>query len=284
MYIDKDLILATAEVPPNAGVAPGGLGAASVTLALDVGRTHSVAGLVVSDPSVSELELEIQIDTSFVAAEPTTDADVTVAFELVSMPIALSLLTNATTSGKDTSIAGVVITDVGNTFTIVGHGLKAGTPIYLNAIATTTGLLIDTMIYVSSAGLADDTFVVALTRAAAIDGTGTVVLTTDGTCEVQFLPFIHASTGQIPFAALQAGARYVARVSPYSIEATSDTDSGSAKGKALDPGFLPIAYRFLALRVLSTEGGMGTVGRYTVNLGVNMQSGQRHFGSGFEVK
>ena len=278
MYTDKGLILASEEAPPNGGALPGGLGAASVTLAYDLATAHDVAGTIISDPSVSDLELEITVDTSFVGAEPTTDADVTVTFELVSMPIALSLLTNATTSGKDTSIAGVVATDSGNTFTIAGHGLQVGTPFYLNALGTTSTPAIDTILYVSSAGLATNTFVCALTRANAIAGASTQAIDANGTCEVQFLPFIHATTGQIPFSALQAGARYVAKVQPYSIEASSKVTHGSAPGRATSNlGWLPTANRYLALRVLTTEGGAGTAGRYTANLGVNMQSGQRHY-------
>ena len=75
MILDQGIILATAEVPPNAGVVPGGLGAASVTLALDITGTHaSVPGRIMGDV-LSDMELVIDITTSFVAAEPTTDAE-----------------------------------------------------------------------------------------------------------------------------------------------------------------------------------------------------------------
>ena len=57
MYTDKGLILATAEAVANAGASPGGLGEASVNLAYDLATSHDVAGVVISDPSVSDLEL-----------------------------------------------------------------------------------------------------------------------------------------------------------------------------------------------------------------------------------
>lgn len=281
MITDNFLALATAEAPPNAGASPGGLGEASVNLALDLGTSHDVAGIVRSDPGVSEVEMEIQVDTSFTAAEPT-EGDGFFTFELVSMPILLSKLSDGSggaTDGKRTHIAGVVTTIATDTFTVTAHGLLPGTPIYLSALATTTGLSTNTIYYVAANGLAADTFKICTTRAAALDSSGTVVdlLTGNGTATVEFYPFIHASTGRIPMAALQAGARFAVRLSPYSIDATAATAYGSAAGKpTTNPGFLPICGRYLALQV-RPENCSSTVGRYTASLGINMQSGQRHF-------
>ena len=83
-------------------------------------------------------------------------------------------------------------------------------------------------------------------------------------------------------AALQAGARYVARVSPYSLEGTTDNAYGSAKGKATNEGYLPVCGRYLALQV-RPDSGSSSVGAYNANLAVNTQSGQRHFPTAYEV-
>lgn len=279
MYTDTGLILATAEVPPNAGAIPSALGAASVTAAIDLAATHPVAGVVISD-MLSDMELDVTVTESFVDAEPTTDADVTVTFEVVSMPILLSKLADATTSGKILS-SSVTATATGDFINLVGHGLLPGTPIYIDTIEDIVGPTADTVYYVNALNMGADKFTVALTRQVAIDG-GTVVSITTGTtsaASITFFPYIHASTGQIPFSALQAGARYVAKVNPYSIAGDSNNAWGSGTGQASsNKGWLPIPNRYLALRVVYTEdGSAGTDGRYTANLGVNMQSGHRHY-------
>jgi hypothetical protein len=77
--------------------------------------------------------------------------------------------------------------DTGDTFTITAHGAPNGTPFYLTALATTTGVAINTLYYV--VGTAANTFQAALTP-----GGSAVALTTNGTATVVFRRFVSAVT------------------------------------------------------------------------------------------
>jgi hypothetical protein len=69
--------------------------------------------------------------------------------------------------------------DSGDTFTITAHGAPNGTPFYLTALATSTGIAINTLYYV--VGTATNTFQAALTP-----GGAAVAITTNGTATVVF--------------------------------------------------------------------------------------------------
>lgn len=75
----------------------------------------------------------------------------------------------------------------GNTFTIDAHGAPNGTPFYLTALATTTGIETGKLCYV--VGTATNTFQAALTP-----GGSPVVLTTNGTATVVFYRYVSAIT------------------------------------------------------------------------------------------
>ena len=104
MYTDNGLRLATAEVTPNAGASPGGLGAASVTLGLDLsGLTQNLRAA--NDPGGGQrLQLSVNVTTTVTSATFAS----TLELQLVSIPIVATLLTNATTSGKTLTITGLM--------------------------------------------------------------------------------------------------------------------------------------------------------------------------------
>lgn len=292
-FTDNGLLLAgsysagvlTGEALPNAGVAPGGINDVSETLAIDLGYDHSVAGISISDPGVSEVELAVTVTKDFTATEPV-DGNAFYDFRLVSMPLPLAKLTDATTLGKLTSaqvtsdFTGGVVEDM---FTLTAHGLLTGTPFYFSEIGTlTTAPVADKVYYVIRTNA--DVFQIALTRADALAGTAVAGMAgTDDTITMEFFPFIHATTGPIPMAAMQAGARFVARLQPYTVDATTDNTYGSGKGKsATYPGYTPVAGRYLALQTVVT-GGSGAAGLITATLAVNAQSGQRHFPTAYQI-
>jgi hypothetical protein len=198
MITDNGLRLATAEVTPNGGAAPGGLGAASVTLALDPSGVGAQIRRAFADiGSGRKIGLNINITTGFTCA--TFGA--TLELQLVSIPILASALTNAATSGKLLSLAAVLTaaTDTvstGASGSLVGHGLPTGTPVFLTSLATTTGVANNTIYYVIANGL--DTFQLATSLANALAGTAIDLLTGDGTAVVNFIPTVHASTGALP--------------------------------------------------------------------------------------
>lgn len=197
MYTDNALRLATAEVTPNGGASPGGLGALSVTLGLDLsGLTQNLR--VFNDPGAGkQLQMAVNVNTTVTSGTFAS----TLELQLVSIPIVASLLTNATTSGKTLTITGVV-TDIADadatladTLVIVGHGLPIGTPIHLTTIATTTGISTGTWYYVVPSTV--DRFHLATTLANAIAGTFVDLTGGDGTVVVNFLPTVHATTGTL---------------------------------------------------------------------------------------
>jgi hypothetical protein len=69
--------------------------------------------------------------------------------------------------------------DTGDTFTISSHGAPNGTPFHLTALATSTGVAINTVYYV--VGTATNTFQAALTP-----GGAAIAITTNGTATVVF--------------------------------------------------------------------------------------------------
>lgn len=106
-------------------------------------------------------------------------------------------VTMANTSGISTGdiVAGAGVSagqaattqDTGDTFTISNHGAPNGTPFYLTALATTTGVVTNKLYYV--VGTAANTFQAALTP-----GGSAVALTTNGTATVVFYRYVAAIT------------------------------------------------------------------------------------------
>lgn len=193
MITENGFRLATADVTPNAGAAPGGIGATSATKVIDTSGVNSF--LRTFNDFGQNMKLAFSVNTAFACG--TFGA--TLEFQLVSLPILASKLTNATTTGKRTHIAAVV-TDIADadplladTFIVTGHGLPVGTPVYLSALATTTGVSTNTIYYVIPTTA--DRFQLALSMANAIAGTKIDLLTGDGTATIEFIPTIHASSG-----------------------------------------------------------------------------------------
>jgi hypothetical protein len=286
---------------PNDGEAPGGLIEESVDIydpdgdGIDLGSEHVEAGLVINDLASSEMELDLQVDTSFTGVEPTV-GNVSVEFALVSLPIALSKLAEATTSGKRTHITGLS-SNTNDTITgITAHGLSAGTPVYFSAVGTSIGIVVNQLYYVAANGMTADAFKLAANRADAIDPAGTVIVISTGSAgnvTLEFYSYVHATTGRINLATLQANSRYVVRVQPWAVFATAQSVKqfagavsqayGSGKGRtSSNPGYIPVPGRYLAVQMLCS-GTVGTGGAFTITLGTNAQSGARHFPSGFSV-
>tara|TARA_Y100000593_G_scaffold91766_1_gene181502 strand:- start:622 stop:1473 length:852 start_codon:yes stop_codon:yes gene_type:complete len=276
MYIDKNLILATSEAPPDAG-AVASLGADSVALGIDLAHDHTSCGIGISELSSSEMELEIQIDTSFgIAANLTCD------FQLVSLPI-MSGLANATTEGKHTNVVTGTVAYADDLVDISSHGLPLGTPCYFSAGSGGSGLATNTIYYTTEHSDDGNSFKLATTFANAVAGTAINHGSADFTgSTLEFIPYIHASTGPISGAFLNAGNRFTARCQPFSMgpspasvipnatSQTSLTPYGVSGG-----GLAPTPGRYLALRYDGTT--LGTDGRISAHLAINTQEGQKYF-------
>jgi len=207
MITDDGLRLATAEALnlQNAGDASpaasigGVIGDDSATLALDEDGLTPALRIARDIGAGQRLDLAIQCTVSPITAG---GHDSTMEIQLISMPILASVLDAGTTEGQLHSIAGVatdvtggvaedVMTDPG----LVAHGLATGTPVFLSALATTTVLAVDRIYYVIVVDA--DTISVATTLANAVAGTQVEFGVGDGTCTLNFLPTVHASTGTI---------------------------------------------------------------------------------------
>lgn len=224
MITDNGLRLATAEVTPNGGASPGGLGAASVSLALDESGLTTRIRTFRDIGAGQTISLAFNVTTAFTCS--TFGA--TLEFQLVSLPIAASLLTNATTSGKALWLNSVPLDiadgdpDLADTLTIVGHGLPLGTPIHLSNLVTTTGVATSTIYYVVPTTA--DRFKLATSLANAIAGTTIDLQTGDGTATVNFIPTIHGASGLLPLynagvptnqGPLRAGTRFHVPIRPH---------------------------------------------------------------------
>lgn len=306
MLFDDGIILATNEAPPNQGAIPGGLGEDSVNLAVDLGvvqgnRYGEAGTVVISDLGAAEMELEIQVDTSFSAVEPVTGNGYA-EFAVVSLPLALSLLSDGAGGASDGKLTSALVSLTDTTDLVedlTGHGLAPGTPVYISDLdgAVIVGYAANQRAYVSANGMTANAFKLAATRAAALDPAGAVLDITTSNVGVgavlEFQVYVHATTGRVPLDCLQAGAVFVARTMPWSVYRTADSSvpyagavgvpHGSSKGQAgINPGFLPVPGRYLALQVLAYA-ALGTAGRYSANLGVNAHGGVRHSHSAFQV-
>ena len=277
MKIDTLLTLATEEVVAGAGA--GGIGEDSETLAFDTGTSHDW-GLGISDLGTSHLELVMDVTTSFTQA-----ANVTLELQLISLPIALSKLTDTGSGvGKQTAITGLTVADGDDQFDVVGHNLPLAAPFYLSAGTGGTGLANNTQYFAVPDGA--DTFKAATSFANALAGTTVDQLSAARTgVAVQFQPYVHATTGPIPAPFLQAGNRFVARVQPgftgplgKSVVPTGQTVKqryGVGPGPVLSPG------RYLALRYVPSA-TMST-GAISANLALNAGGNLRHYPTAKEV-
>lgn len=194
MITDNGLRLATAEVTPNQGQAPGGLGEASVNLALDASGVTTQGRAFADIGGGQRLALAFNVTTAFTCA--TFGA--TLELQLVSLPLLASLLTDGSGGASDgkllsSVIPGTVATDL---FTLAAHNLPVGTPVYITALSTVTGPALNTIYYVIPTGV--DTFQIAASLADALAGTEVALGGTNGNVTFSFIPTIHASTGLLP--------------------------------------------------------------------------------------
>jgi len=299
MIADINLILATAEAVPNAGAAPGGLGGNTITdvadtpYTIDMLRADNPLGDGIDQLPTSELELDVTITTSFNVG-PNAMAE----FQLVSMPIDPTKLSAAGTSGRLTQLASAATTASDNSVTITGHGLALGTPVYLSALATTTGPSTNTLYY--AVPLSADKFGLATSLANAVAGTPLVSMSGNGSCTIQFFPYVHMTTGMIWGGFLNAGARFIGRavpgaiggggdhVAPYAgadalplgaqVQPSTSLGGGTGTATVAAPG------RFLVPRVFVFNASVSSAGRYSMALGVNAGSSQRNYPIGSRIK
>lgn len=199
MITDLGLRLATAEVTPNGGSAPGGLGPASVTLGLEPGGLTTALRSFASIGSGEQVVVAINIDTAF----ESDTFNSTMEFQLISLPIVATKLTNATTSGRTLTITGVTTNSTTDELTggtgggtLTGHELPLGTPLFLTSLATTTGIANSTIYY--AVPVSANAIKLATSLANALAGTTIDLLTGNGTATVNIIPTIHASTGGLP--------------------------------------------------------------------------------------
>lgn len=299
MIADSNLILATNELVPHGGAAPGGLGGNTITgvpatpYSIDMLRADNPLGDGIDQLPTSELELEVTITSSFSFGGVGTNA--MAEFQLVSMPIDPTKLQPATTSGRQTYLANAVTAASDDSVTIAGHGLPLGTPVYMSAQAS-SGLSLNTLYFVVP--LSADKFGLATSLANAV--AGTILNLTTGTCTVQFFPYVHMTTGMIWSGFLNAGARFIGRavpgaiggggdhVAPYAgadalplgaqVQPSTSLGGGTGTAAVAAPG------RFLVPRVFVFNAAVGTAGRYSMALGVNAGSSQRHYPIGSQIK
>lgn len=261
MITDIGLRLAAAEVTPGAGA--GGIGAASAALNLDLSSIGNALALrnMNSIGDGQKLMLDLAVTTSFACAGT---AITTMEFQLISMPIAASLLTNASGSGKKLARDAVGFLIATDEFTIAGHNLPLGTPIHLTNITGGPGnIAVDTVYYVVPTGA--NTFKLATSLANAVASTPTTIniITSNGDATVNFIPTVHASTGQLPMfntpinaSPLRSGSRIqvpirpLADLSPTAVTPTAQT-SKKPWGAGPDANLLAAnAQRYYHLRYL----------------------------------
>lgn len=293
MYQDTQLRLATAEVVPNAGAAPGGIGPdLAAAPYLPHGGIEGFLENAGDLAKASALAVSFDIDTAY---ESDTYGS-TLEFQVVSLPIEASLLDAATGTGQSLSIASVTLTDSTDAATIVGHGLPLGAPVYLTALNLTTGVADNVTYWVIP--IDADNFQLAASQADALAGTE-LPLTTNGTATVNFMPVVHASSGsigiygtegvlssvdhgfQIKFNPLQSGPGK--SVKPTIHAATPGTEDKQAFGSGPLPSVVAAAaHRHYYLRYVPA-GGVVTAGAVTVDLIYDASSSPQHHASGYEV-
>lgn len=291
MYTDIGLRLATAEsVATACNSGNDGLNEISINLGLDQSQLFGTKQI--DSDAFSAMELAIQVTTAFTSGTDNASSE----FQLVSLPIALSLLADGAggaADGKKLLVSGVAVTSATpGVFTINNHNLPLGTPIFLTSIATVTGISNNTVYFVVPASA--NTFSVATTFANALAGTLVATGTGAGTADVNFIPFVHATTGPILRPFLGAGAHYVARVQPYSMNQfpkVAAPFSGAlpqpygcaqavSSAGVVTPA--PRPYRYLALR--HKPSAAMTAGSITADLVLNGSNTKHYFPSLFEVR
>lgn len=311
MIIDNATIFATTEPLPNGAVAGGSgapisvfcgnvTGAAAATpITIDLAQSGNPLGIGYDEIGSSHFELGVQVTTSFT----TTSLLATVEFQLVSSPINPALLTSATTSGKLLSLASVVTNSTNDTFTINNHGLALGTPFYLSALATTTGLTTNTVLYYAVPTDANN-FKAATSLANAQAGTVVDMLTGNGTATVVFMPVIHATTGAIPTVFLKAGARFIGTTMRQTHSSFGKFTASYANGPVLPLGAMTIPStltgggigspanaismrapgRYLALVTVLAGANSDTTGRFSVQAAKNQANGLAFYPTGLDVR
>lgn len=235
MILDISTRLAASEVVPNAGAAPGGLGAFSVASGgLDFqGLTGSGLRTHIDIGAGQRLQMSVLVNTTVTSATFLA----TLELQLVSIPLNATLLTNAAGSGKTLAITGVAASVSADTLTIANHGLPLGTPIHFTSIVTTTGIAANTIYFVVPT--ADpNTFKVATTLANALAGIAVDLLTGDGTVTVNFIPTIHATTGLQPLPVYTAGRTIIAPLMPLAAAIDTSASAGQIATAAQRLGYL----------------------------------------------
>lgn len=291
MFVDTGLRLATAEVTPNGGAAPGGLGAASVALALDPsGLTTSLRSFA-DIGSGERLLLNFNVDTAFTCA--TFGA--TLEFQLVSLPINATLLTSAATSGKTLTITGLTVPAATDVVTVAGHGLPLGTPVYFSAGAGGTGLAQNTIYY--TVPVDANTFKLAASLANALAGTTIDQTVADfAAATLVFIPTIHAASGLLPLynvgtptnqgplrlrTQFQIPIRPLATLLPKQALPAGQTVSQPLGGGPVLGLIAANAQRFYYLRYVPSA--TITAGAVTCDLVLDAGDALKHYPSGFAV-
>lgn len=311
MMQDTEVTFATAEAMPNAagpsatgaigGTSVGGGAATPFFIDLDSGGpgSPSTTGLeaAMRDAIVSsQFQLAIDCDTEFTAGGIGGNAYC--EFSLVSLPVSPLTLTSAATSGKLLARNGLTAaTD--NLFSgFANHRLPLGTPVYFSNLAGGVGLTAGTVYYVG--GVDANRFALGTTINAALSGAPVVNITTAYTnADLNIIPYVHATTGFVPAAFMQPGARLLGRSVPYWAVGPQQMRPHFPAGEAIRVGGarLPTAalgggaitgqkavaapgrYLCLMTRVLQASGGTGT---FSARVVLNGENGQAHFPTRFE--
>jgi len=299
MITDNAIIMATAEAVPNGAAAPGGLGGNTITggattpYTIDLLQSSNPIGSGIDDIGSTQIEMNVSITTAFTTTSPVA----TLEFQLVSVPILPSLLSNATTSGKLLS-GSFTATVASSTWGAAAHGLQLGTPLYFSAIGTVTGVTTNTLYFAVPSDA--NNFKVATSLANALAGTTVTLGGTNAACTTVFMPAVHATTGAIPTVFLKAGARILGTsmrqvfavggklIAPYAgatpLPLGASVMPGTGTGGGAGAAVMRTPGRYLALNVIAAGASSGTTGRYSVQIGKNVANILAHYPVGSEIK
>lgn len=127
--------------------------------------------------------MAVDVEKSFLSGTYQKPTDNTTARQTRGI---LNAITTNVTDASTKIASGATLTDTGDTVTVNGHGLAAGTAIVLKSIVTTTGATAGTEYYLITP--TTNTFQISATK-----GGAAVALTTNGTADVYTYPVLAKS-------------------------------------------------------------------------------------------
>lgn len=212
----------------------------------------------------ADLYLQTTVTTAFTAI---TNASM-VRFELHAYP--RTTLTDAALV-IDTTADTIAIPNTAPGGSPANNVLPVGTPVFLTVLATSTGISTNIVYYVTQPNAAAGTIKLALSLANALAGTAIDITGSNGTCTLQYVPVVLASTGDLTRGLLLPGVREYALTRPI-VGSTLLTGGSYAR---------PIPRYLFGATVNAAAAAGGAVLQHLV---LAAQDGQRYYRSGFVVQ